>query len=142
LSPEARHMRFQSALRVLTPTMVARFTQIDYDREMALVAIDNEGPAPREVGVCRYVRLPDGRSCEFAIVVADAFQGRGLGRHLMQRLIAVARERGLERMIGIVLAGNRGMLGLAARLGFEVRDGGDGGLTREVELDLTSPRST
>jgi acetyltransferase len=155
LSSDSRRMRFQSALRALTPTMLARFTQIDYDREMALVAIDASAAQPREVGVCRYIRLPDERSCEFAIVVADAWQGRGLGRVMMERLIAIARERGLERMLGYVLSANRGMLELCSRLGFEIRAMADGEV-REVVLQLgaadlpavdlpdaaTSPRST
>ena len=119
LSPESRRLRFQSALRGLSPQMLARFTQIDYDREMALVAIDSSGGADRQVAVARYIRLPDGRSCEFAIVVADAWQGRGLGRRMMARLVAVARDRGLRSMAGWVLAGNRGMLEMAARMGFE-----------------------
>jgi len=117
LSPESRRLRFQNALRHLSPAMLARFTQIDYDREMALVAIDEA--AGREVAVCRYIRLPDGETCEYAIVVADDFQGRGLGGLLMTRLIAIARANGLKVMEGWVLAGNRGMLALCAQLGFE-----------------------
>ena len=118
LSPESRRMRFQSSLRSLTPAMLARFTQIDYDREMALVAIASDARVEREVAVCRYIRLPDARSCEFAIVVADDWQGRGLGRKMMQRLIEVAAARGLESMVGWVVATNEPMLGLCRELGF------------------------
>jgi len=136
LRDESRRMRFQSALRHLTPAMLARFTQIDYDREMALVAIEDAGGGQREVAVARYVALPDGEACEYAIVVADAWQGQGLGRRLMERLIGIARERGLRRMVGWVLAENAAMLALCARLGFvEHAEPGDL-LTRRVELAL------
>ena len=136
LSPETRHLRFQSALAGLTPSMLARFTQVDYDREMALVAIDTSEGREREVAVARYIRLPDGGSCEFAIVVADAWQDRGLGRLMMARLAGIARASGLERMLGQVLASNTGMLELCARLGMRVeRDPGDA-MLRRVSLEL------
>jgi acetyltransferase len=136
LTAQSRRLRFQSSLRSLTPSMLARFTQIDYDREMALVAITQEGGREREVGVCRYIRMPDGRSCEFAIVVADDWQGKGLGRRMMQRLIEVARERGLESMVGWILASNDEMLDLCRRLGFEdVPD--DDPTTRKLLLRIT-----
>ena len=136
LSPESRRLRFQSALRSLTPQMLARFTQIDYDREMALVAVDSRAGVDRQVAVARYIRLPDGRSCEFAIAVADGWQGRGLGRRMMARLIEVARERGVESMTGWVLASNRGMLEMTSRLGFEVAaDPGDP-QNRKATLEL------
>ena len=110
-------MRFQSGLKSLTPAMLARFTQIDYDREMAFIAVREEGEAEREIAVARYITMPDGRTCEYAIVVADAWQGRGLGRLMMGRLIGVARDRGLEAMIGFVLARNDSMLRLVRRDG-------------------------
>jgi len=134
LSAGTRRLRFQGGIRSISPAQLARFTQIDYDREMALVAIDPSGGREREAGVCRYVCLPDGHACEFAIVVADAWQGRGLGRRMMERLIAVARERGIDRMVGYVLAENTGMLELAARLGFKSRQVEDA--ERQVVLKL------
>ena len=73
----------------------------------------------RQVAVARYVTGPEGRNCEFAIVVADDWHHRGIATELLRRLIDIARDRRLERMDGIVLAENRGMLELAARLGFE-----------------------
>jgi acetyltransferase len=135
LSPETRRLRFQSSLRSLTPGMLARFTQIDYDREMALVAVQEEGGAERELAVCRYITLPDGQSCEYAIVIADAWQGRGLGRRMMMALIDVARERGLKTMIGWVLASNAPMLRLCAELGFASTPDDDP-YTRRMVLDL------
>ncbi len=136
LSPESRRLRFQSALRSLTPAMLARFTQIDYDREMAFIAVDERTGIDHEVGVARYMTLPDGKSCEFAIVVADTWQGRGLGHRMMERLIEVARSRGIEEMIGWVLATNSAMLDMVENLGFHVAAEVDDPLTRRVTLKL------
>jgi acetyltransferase len=129
-----------STLKELTPAMLAQFTQIDYERDMALVAILTEGASEREIGVCRYVLNPDGASCEFAIVVAEAWHGRGLGRHLMTRLIAIARERGIERMTGQVLVANRGMLDLMAKLGFTLTASRDAPELKEATLILSGTR--
>ena len=141
LSDQSRRMRFQSGLRDLTPAMLARFTQIDYDREMALVAVREEDGAETEVGVARYIRMPDGKTCEYAIALADAWQGRGLGRHLMKALIGIARDRGLETMVGWVSASNAPMLGLAAELGFAIATEEGDSHTRRVTLPLSgTPR--
>jgi acetyltransferase len=139
LTPQSRRSRFQSSLRGLTPAMLARFTQIDYDREMALIAVANAGGADREVGVCRYITLPDGDACEFAIVVADDWQCRGLGRRMMERLIEVARERGLGTMVGWVTATNEPMMELCRRLGF-VSEPDDDPLTVKLSLPLGGVR--
>ncbi|MGD9774782.1 GNAT family N-acetyltransferase [Diaphorobacter sp.] len=130
LSPESRYFRFVSQLAELPPSMLARFTLIDYDREMALVAVhrervvDEEGEVchkDRIVGVSRYVTNPDQTSCEFALLVADDFAGRGLGSRLMLSIMEVARDRGLAEVQGLVLSNNPNMLKLMRRLGFEVR---------------------
>jgi len=138
LSSETRRLRFQSALRDLTPAMLARFTQVDYDREMALVAIREEAGVEREVGVCRYIRLPDNKTCEYAIVLADEWQGKGLGREMMRFLIDVARSRGLETMVGWVLASNSGMLRLCSELGFRIASVEDDMSMRHVTLALAA----
>ncbi len=139
LSPDTMRLRFLSAMRTLTPAMLARFTQIDYDREMAFVALVGEPGEPREVGVGRYATLPDGKTCEYAIVLADACHGKGLGEIMMRRLAEVARSRGLETMVGDVLASNEPMLHLCAKLGFAAAAiPGDHGM-RRVTLDLRSP---
>ncbi|HUJ01609.1 MAG TPA: GNAT family N-acetyltransferase, partial [Usitatibacter sp.] len=135
LSSETIHSRFQSTLKSLTPAMLARFTQIDYDREMALVAVLEEAGAERQVAVVRYITLPDGDSCEYAIVIADAWQRRGLGRLLMSAIIETARSRGLKKMIGWILASNTAMLRLCAALGF-VNVPGEDPYTRQMVLDL------
>jgi acetyltransferase len=121
LSDRSRYLRFMLALKSITPQMVSRFTQIDYDREMALIALVPGGDAGRQVAVGRYVADPDGHACEFAIVVDDAWHNQGIATELLRRLIDVARERRIKRMDGIVLRENEGMLSLARDLGFERR---------------------
>ena len=98
--------------------MLARLTQIDYDREMAFVATVHQGDKEVEIGVCRYSGNADQESCEFAVVVADEWQRRGLGRKLMGVLIETARDRGLKYMTGMFLAKNEDMLRFVKELGF------------------------
>ena len=130
LTPESRYFRFVSSFSELPATMLSRFTLIDYDREMALVAIMRErvaGPDgalvehDRIVGVSRYVITPDQTSCEFSLVVAEDMKGRGLGSRLMESIMDVARERGLSEIDGLVLRGNAGMLKLMRGMGFAVK---------------------
>ncbi|OGA96464.1 MAG: GNAT family N-acetyltransferase [Betaproteobacteria bacterium RIFCSPLOWO2_12_FULL_66_14] len=122
LSPESRYFRFMNTLRELTPQMLVRFTQIDYDREMALIAVLEREGREREIGVARYAANPDGETCEFAVVVADDWKRRGVGRKLMNQLIDVARARGFKAMVGHVLASNESMARLAAALGFTLSE--------------------
>ena len=97
--------------------MLARFTQLDYDRELALVVLD---PASGEfVAVGRYAPNADGTTAEFALAVADDWQGRGIGRVLLERLCQHARAAGYEALFGQILNANRDMIDLAAHLGFE-----------------------
>jgi acetyltransferase len=127
LSPESRFFRFASAFNELPPSMLARFTLIDYDREMALVAVLKERSASgdgeiveteRIVGVSRYITNPDQSSCEFSLLVADEFKGKGLGSRLMESIMDVARDKGLAEIDGLVLANNGSMLKLMKSLGF------------------------
>lgn len=119
LSEESRYLRFMRALDELTPEMLMRFTQIDYDREMAFVAIFMQGEQAVEIGVARYSLQPDGETAEFAVVIADAWQGCGLGSLLLEAVMDAARQRGVRVLMGEVLPHNSGMLKLAARMGFE-----------------------
>ncbi len=130
LSPESRYFRFVSSMQELPATLLARFTLIDYDREMALVAVSRErgidaDGAPTEtsriVGVSRYITNPDRSSCEFSLVVADDFKGRGLGSRLMLSIMEFAREKGLAEIEGLVLANNPSMLKLMKSLGFNIK---------------------
>jgi len=140
LSANSRYFRFMNTVRELTPTMLMRFTQIDYDREMAFVALREEGGREIEIAVARYVTNPDAQTCEFALVVADAWQCKGLGRRMLGRLIEVARWRGLHTMVGQVLAANEAMLALCRKLGFEVSDHPDDAAVARVSLALAAPR--
>ncbi len=130
LSAESRYFRFVSSMAELPPAMLSRFTLIDYDREMALVAVIKERKAGddgqivetgRIVGVSRYITNPDSTSCEFSLVVADDFGGQGLGSRLMLSIMEVAREKGLTEIEGLVLANNPGMLRLMKNLGFTIK---------------------
>lgn len=118
LSDQSRYYRFLYLLRELTPEMLSRFTQIDYDREMAMIAVLGDPPNETEIGVARYIPLPNGTTCEFAVVVADEWQGKGVAMHLVRPLIEHAREKGLTRMDGVVLAENTNMLNFARMTGF------------------------
>lgn len=120
LSDESRYFRFFNAVRDLSETALTRFTQVDYDRDMALIAVICENALETQIGVARYSINPDGRSCEFAIAVADAWQRKGIGSRLMHSLTDAARRRGLETMEGLVLSGNARMLALMDGLGFTI----------------------
>ncbi len=118
LSEQSKFLRFMFGLRDLTPAMLSRFTQIDYDRELALIATIDTPEGERQVGVVRYTALPDEETCEFAIVVGDEWQGKGLARRMFSRLIDAARERRLKVMTGVTLRENTRMIELSRSLGF------------------------
>ncbi len=111
--------RFFSTMRELSPEQMARLTQVDYDREMAFIAVREA--TPETVGVARLVREPGGRSGEFAIIVQPDVKGHGLASHLMQRLIDWARQCGMAEVVGQVLAENAPMLAFVRHLGFSLR---------------------
>lgn len=120
LSDQARYMRFVSMMRELTPRMLARYTQLDYHREFALVVTvlepDDSGVAAEKIiGLAHYLLNPDGQGAEYALVIADAWQGMGLGKRLMTRLIEAARQQGLRYIEGLVLSNNRPMLTLMTK---------------------------
>ncbi len=119
LSPRSIRMRFFSMVKTLNRESLIRLCHLDYAREMALVAERRTAEGrPEFLGVSRYYMNPETREAEFAVVVSDAVQGVGLGRHLMERLIAVARDRGVRRLVGNVLRENAPMRALAKELGF------------------------
>ncbi len=136
LSDEARQFRFMHALKELTPVMLVQFTQIDYSREMALVAVTEEEGKPVQQGVARYVINPDATSCEFAIVVSDKRQHQGIGTLLLQALMDAARDQGMRVMEGTVLADNTAMLRLMDDLGFTMRRSPEDNELYEVERTL------
>jgi len=137
LSSESRYTRFMSQVKELSPEMLERAVHRQTERELGLVA---EIDAPDGIDIvagARYYVQPDGESCEFAVTVADDWQGVGLASRLLRELIGAARARGLERMEGFVLAENTAMLNLARRLGFTVTADPNDAMVRIVRLDLT-----
>ena len=120
LSSRAKYFRFMQSITELSPQMLARFTQIDYSREMALIAVVYVDGKETEIGVARYITNPDAKSCEFAIVIADDWQRQGIAQRLMQLLIKTARSHALQVMEGNVLSNNHEMLKLVAKLGFSI----------------------
>lgn len=126
MSPEARYYRFMERIEVMPPGLVARFTQVDYDREMALVALTDEDGVTQQIGAARYTLTADGESVEFALVIDDRWQRSGLGRRLMGALMDCARDKSYRYMVGDVLADNEKMLRLMGSLGFSVLPHPDG----------------
>lgn len=119
MTPEDRRMRFFAPLRDLSHEFAARLTQIDYDREMALIA---QAPGDAAIlGVARIAADPDNVRAEYAVAVRSDWKGRGLGYALMQAIIEVARRRGTQEIFGDVLAENRAMLAMSAGLGFTAK---------------------
>lgn len=118
---EDLRLRFFHAVRIATHNQLARFTQIDYDREMAFIASVDDGLDTAETwGVVRAIADPDNTQAEFAILVRSDIKGRGLGSVLMRKIIAYCKARGTGRVVGSVLSGNQRMLALARELGFEM----------------------
>ncbi|HNN84779.1 MAG TPA: GNAT family N-acetyltransferase [Accumulibacter sp.] len=142
LQPEDARMRFFNAVRSISRGRLARFTQIDYDREMALVAIERDGDGPaRALGEVRAVTDSSGEFADFAIVVDSALKGQGLGRLLLERLLSYCRSRRIAELRGETLEGNLRMQRLARRLGFTLSTGADRG-TIDLRLALRPPAST
>jgi acetyltransferase len=127
MTPEDLRMRFFTPVRRLSHAVAARLSQIDYDREMALLA-EKDGVA---LGIARFFADPDRMRAEYAVSVRSDWKGRGLGYLLMTRLIAVGREWQIRELVGEVLRENRPMLAMCRELGFDVAaDPNDAGVMR------------
>jgi GNAT superfamily N-acetyltransferase len=134
LSDETRYFRFFYRLHDLTPAMLARFTQVDYDREMAFIATcESQAGRLETIGVARAIADPDNISAEFAIIVRSDLKGQGLGAILLRKLIAYCRSRGTRELVGEALSDNQRLLGLVRHFGGAI-DHSDQGTTRFVEL--------
>jgi len=138
MSDESRRFRFMDATRSLSPGMIARFTQVDYDREMALIATVRNDGEERQIGSARYTQAPDGETVEFALAIADEWQKFGLGRRLMGALIQCARAKGYRHIVGDVLADNAKMLRLMGHLGFAAVAHPDDTELKRVVLPLST----
>jgi len=119
LSPESRWMRFLGQTGEPSDSLIHKLTELDYQHDMAFIALSREGGKTREVGVSRYSLAPDGQSCECAVTVADTWQGKGLGTVLMRDLIDIARRRGIRSMFSIDANENERMRELARDLSFK-----------------------
>jgi acetyltransferase len=131
LSARSRYLRLLSG-RQVQPGELERWANIDPSREIALVALVGVGDDEEEIGFAQCIVEDDAEGrWDFAIVIADAWQGRGLGRTLLGKLVEAARDAGATTLSGITLAENHGMVALARKLGFSVRrEDGDATLFR------------
>jgi acetyltransferase len=140
LTPEDVRMRMFAHVRQLPPSQLARFTQIDYDREMAFMATRpgaGAGGQAETLGVARVVADPDNIRAEFAVTVRSDLKRQGLGRLLMAILIDYCRERGARQIVGEALAENGAMLELARCLGFQLAPPADGVV--QMRLSFADP---
>ncbi|MBI5257241.1 MAG: bifunctional acetate--CoA ligase family protein/GNAT family N-acetyltransferase [Burkholderiales bacterium] len=137
LDPEDIRMRVFYSRRSIERTELARLTQVDYAREIAIVAVE-PGPdgVEQTMGVARAVIDPDNQAAEFGVIVRSELKGAGLGEVLMRKLIGTLRERGTQRIVGTVLIENERMLQLARDLGFTLLPPVPGEDTRDVVLQL------
>jgi len=138
LSPESRYFRFMYTVSELSPQLLERFTHPDEQHEIALIALTGEEETDRseQIAVARCVRIDADGPGEFAIVVADRFQARGLGHILMRELVDCARARGWPRIQGLVLWNNTDMLELMRGLGFAITASPDDAHLRMAALVL------
>ncbi|MGP8069843.1 MAG: bifunctional acetate--CoA ligase family protein/GNAT family N-acetyltransferase [Candidatus Bathyarchaeia archaeon] len=121
LSTETSRFRFFQIIKDLPHDALVRFCNIDYDREMAIIAETREGDRNLEIGVSRLILEANKKRGEFAVVVADKYQGKGLGVKLVDMLIGFAKEKGIETIYGGVMAENIRMIRLCEKLGFSTR---------------------
>ncbi|GAB4353568.1 MAG: bifunctional acetate--CoA ligase family protein/GNAT family N-acetyltransferase [Immundisolibacter sp.] len=142
LTPEQVRLRFFVPMKELGHTLAARLTQIDYDREMALILTEPGIPGTTEIfGVVRIAADPDNERAEYAVVVPEHMTGQGLGALLMREIIDYAASRGIREIWGDVLRENAAMLGLVRKLGFRITDDPDDPSLVRVTLDLTARRA-
>jgi len=138
LSPESRYRRFFSPLRHLTEVQLAYFTEVDHHDHEALVALT---PGGEMVGVARFIRLADRpEAAEVAVTVADDWHGRGVATELLHRLVARARELGIDRFTASCLTDNRTVIEVLEQLGVTRLEHPEAGVTG-LEIDLSEPPS-
>lgn len=133
LSEQSIYNRFFAPLKILPTHMLARFTQIDYDREIALVAIREHAGHEEMLGVARIIHTFEHGKAEFAVLIGDQWQGKGIGAKLLSKCLQIAKERGLVTIWGNVLAGNTQMLALGRKLHFKIKRGAQ---VSEYELTM------
>ncbi len=127
LSPQSRYHRFFSPVKKLSRDLLIRLTQIDYDRQICLIALDREAGDEKMLGVGRVIMGPDRHDAEFSVAVGDPWQGRGIGRKLLEHCIRAGRDSGVKILYGHVLSENRQMIHLGRELGMAVNRNDDPG---------------
>jgi acetyltransferase len=139
LTQEEVRLRFFHVVKTMDHMMAARFTQIDYDREMALVVTDpGNDPEWKLYAVVRLIRDISGRRAEYALVVNHTVAGQGLGTLLMRRIVSYAKQQGLEEIYGEVLAENRVMIEICKKVGFSANTNKEDTSIVYVHLDLSN----
>lgn len=145
LSAKTRYYRFFGGVNDLTPNMVDYFTNIDFSKHMALIAVTrNPDGTESEIAVARYFQLQEKNSCEFAVVVEDKFHNQGVGHKLMELLIQDAKAKGYSTMEGEIIAENRQMQSFVRELGFKIirEQSGGAALKAILPLDSEQPSTT
>ncbi len=135
LAPTTVYFRFFTPLQSLSHEMLVRLTQIDYDRDVVLVAMQQPRGEEPLLGIVRLMSDPDVTKAEFSVVVGDRWQAQGVGAALLEQCLSIARERGIESIRGLILAENTTMIALGRRLGFSV-DKIPGGKDYELRIEL------
>ncbi|MFW5386817.1 MULTISPECIES: bifunctional acetate--CoA ligase family protein/GNAT family N-acetyltransferase [unclassified Yersinia (in: enterobacteria)] len=134
VTKEDLYYRYFSEINEFSHDDLANMTQIDYDREMAFVAVRQKNDGPEIIGVTRALSDPDNIDAEFAVLVRSDLKGLGLGRELLEKMIQYTRSHGLTRLTAVTMPNNRGMIGLAKKLGFSIDVQMEDGI---VNLELT-----
>ena len=136
LSPSSRRFRFLETMNSPSDALLKQMTMINPSTDAAYLAVIREGDQQREIGVARFSARPDGHDCEFAVTVSDEWQNKGLGTLLMQRLIEVAKARGIEAMHSSDTADNTRMRQFAEHLGLQHRRDPDDATLVLYSMDL------
>lgn len=134
VTKEDLYYRYFSEINEFTHDDLANMTQIDYDREMAFVAVTSEGEKETIIGVTRAISDSDNTDAEFSILVRSDLKRLGLGRKLLEKMVSYTRDHGLESLNGITMPNNSGMIALATKLGFQTKNQFEDGI---VSLRLT-----
>lgn len=121
LSPRSIFFRFLRNWKSVPPELIDYFGQIDAKLNVAIVALDRSGPEERMLGLCGILRKPGSTRAEFAVVVCDEWQGRGVGAKLAEFALLAAKDLGMKELWGIISPENTTMISMAGKLGFRVR---------------------
>nr|WP_024965486.1 protein lysine acetyltransferase [Pantoea sp. IMH] len=138
VTKEDLYYRYFSEINEFSHDDLANMTQIDYDREMAFVAVRQQAGKEEIIGVTRAISDADNIDAEFSVLVRSDLKGLGLGRRLLEKMIIYTRQHGLDRLNGITMPGNRGMIALARKLGFAVDIQLEDGIV-SLSLPLSAP---